>query len=36
MFAADEKATLYIHVVAGGTTYDVLKVNDATLGAVVV
>jgi hypothetical protein len=36
MFAADERATLYIHVVGGGTTYDVLKVNDNTLGAVVV
>jgi len=36
MFTADEKATLYIHVVGGGTTYDVLKVNDNTLGAVVV
>jgi flagellin FlaB len=36
MFAADERATLYIHVVGGGTTYDVLKVNDNSLGAVVV
>jgi len=36
MFTADEKATLYIHVVGGGTTYDILKVNDDTLGAVVV
>jgi flagellin FlaB len=36
MFTADERATLYIHVVGGGTTYDVLKVNDNTLGAVVV
>lgn len=36
MFTADEKATLYIHVVGGGTTYDILKVNDNTLGAVVV
>ena len=36
LFTNDEKATLYIHVVGGGTTYDVLKVNDNTLGAVVV
>jgi flagellin FlaB len=36
MFTADERATLYLHVVGGGTTYDVLKVNDNTLGAVVV
>jgi len=36
MFTLDEKATLYIHVVGGGTTYDILKVNDNTLGAVVV
>jgi len=36
MFTADEKATLFIHVVGGGSTYDVLKINDNTLGAVVV
>lgn len=36
LFAANVKATLYIHVVGGGTTYDILKVNDATEGAVVV
>ena len=36
MFGADERATLYLHVVGGGTTYDVLKVNDNTFGAVVV
>lgn len=35
-FTNGVKATLYIHVVGGGTTYEVLKVNDATLGAVVV
>ena len=35
-FTSGVKSTLYIHVVGGGTTYDVLKVNDATLGAVVV
>jgi len=35
-FTSGIKSTLYIHVVGGGTTYDVLKVNDATLGAVVV
>ena len=34
--SANVKATLYIHVVGGGTTYDILKVNDATEGAVVV
>ena len=36
LFNANVKATLYIHVVGGGTTYDILKVNDATEGAVVV
>ena len=36
LFAANVKATLYIHVVGGGTTYDILKVNDASEGAVVV
>ena len=36
LFTNDNKATLYIHVVGGGTTYDVLKVNDNTFGAVVV
>jgi len=36
MFANGIKATLYIHVVGGGTTYDVLKVNDGSFGAVVV
>lgn len=36
LFAANVKATLYVHVVGGGTTYDILKVNDATEGAVVV
>ena len=30
------KASLYVHVVGGGTTFDVLKVNDASRGAVVV
>ena len=35
-FTSGVKSTLYIHVVGGGTTYDVLKVNDATIGAVVV
>ena len=36
LFNANVKATLYIHVVGGGTTYDILKVNDASEGAVVV
>jgi len=36
VFTNGVKATLYIHVVGGGTTYEVLKVNDASLGAVVV
>ena len=36
LFNNNVKATLYIHVVGGGTTYDILKVNDATEGAVVV
>jgi hypothetical protein len=36
LFTENVKATLYIHVVGGGTTYDVLKVNDDTRGAVVV
>jgi flagellin FlaB len=30
------KASLYVHVVGGGSTYDVLKVNSDTRGAVVV
>ena len=36
LFTENVKATLYIHVVGGGTTYDVLKVNDDSRGAVVV
>ena len=36
LFTNNVKATLYIHVVGGGTTYDVLKVNDDSVGAVVV
>ena len=36
LFTNNVKATLYLHVVGGGTTYDVLKVNDETPGAVVV
>jgi len=36
LFTENVKGTLYIHVVGGGTTYDVLKVNDDTRGAVVV
>jgi len=36
LFNENVKATLYIHVVGGGSTFDVLKVNDNTRGAVVV
>jgi len=36
LFSNDVKATLYIHVVGGGTTYDILKVSDASVGSVVV
>ena len=36
LFTDDVKATLYIHVVGGGTTYDILKVSDASVGSVVV
>ena len=36
LFNNNVKATLYLHVVGGGTTYDVLKVSDASAGAVVV
>ncbi|MAY05115.1 MAG: hypothetical protein CMB25_05900 [Euryarchaeota archaeon] len=36
LFTNNVKATLYLHVVGGGTTYDVLKVNDDSPGAVVV
>jgi hypothetical protein len=36
MFSENVKGTLYVHVVGGGSTYDVLKVNDDSRGAVVV
>ncbi|MEC7113130.1 MAG: hypothetical protein VXW72_06285 [Candidatus Thermoplasmatota archaeon] len=36
LFNENIKASLYIHVVGGGSTFDVLKVNDASRGAVVV
>ena len=36
LFSNDVKATLYLHVVGGGTTYDILKVSDASVGSVVV
>ncbi len=36
LFTNNVKATLYIHVVGGGTTYDILKVSDDSVGAVVV
>lgn len=36
LFDENIKASLYVHVVGGGTTFDILKVNDASRGAVVV
>ena len=36
LFSNNLRATLYLHVVGGGTTYDVLKVNDDSIGATVV
>jgi flagellin FlaB len=36
LFSNNLKGSLYIHVKGGGSTYDVLKVNDETRGAVVV
>ena len=36
LFTNNVKATLYIHVVGGGTTYDILNVSDDSVGAVVV
>jgi hypothetical protein len=36
LFSNNLRATLYFHVVGGGTTYDVLKVNDDSIGATVV
>jgi len=36
LFSENVKGTLYVHVVGGGTTYDILKVNDDSRGAVVV
>ena len=36
LFTENIKASLYIHVVGGGSTFDVLKVNDNSRGAVVV
>jgi flagellin FlaB len=36
LFTENVKASMYIHVVGGGSTYDVLKVNDDSRGAVVV
>ena len=36
LFTENIKASLYVHVVGGGSTYDVLKVNDNSRGAVVV
>jgi len=36
LFTNGIKASLYIHVVGGGSTYDVLSVNDDSRGSVVV
>ena len=36
LFDENIKASLYVHVVGGGSTFDILKVNDASRGAVVV
>jgi hypothetical protein len=36
LFTNNVKATLYLHVVGGGTTYDILKVSDSSVGSVVV
>ena len=36
LFTENIQASLYIHVVGGGSTFDVLKVNDDSFGAVVV
>jgi len=36
LFTNNVKATLYLHVVGGGTTYDILNVIDSSVGAVVV
>ena len=36
LFNDNTRASMYIHVVGGGSTFDILKVNDASRGAVVV
>ena len=36
LFTENVKASLYVHVVGGGSTFDILKVNDDSRGAVVV
>jgi flagellin FlaB len=36
LFTNNIKASLYVHVIGGGSTYDVLVVNDQSRGAVVV
>ena len=36
LFTENVEASLYIHVVGGGSTFDILKVNDDSRGAVVV
>ena len=36
LFNDNTRASMYIHVVGGGSTFDILKVNDDSRGAVVV
>jgi len=36
LFTDNTRASMYVHVVGGGSTFDILKVNDASRGAVVV
>ena len=36
LFTDNTRASMYIHVVGGGSTFDILKVNDDSRGAVVV
>jgi hypothetical protein len=36
LFNDNTRASMYVHVVGGGSTFDILKVNDASRGAVVV
>ena len=36
LFTDNTRASMYVHVVGGGSTFDILKVNDDSRGAVVV